>query len=241
MLFYMKKFLIILFLLCNSLFLSAQPEPKITEQIRSNSKGSFNALVMEIPGKLSSLNGAKKAWGTYVKKYKGKVSFNKKADEYFSDDAKIKGMSENAVDIYCKIIPKDVENLEVIVWYNLGIIYLSSKEYSQGMAAAEGIMIEFSKLVYLNLYKDELKEEEALLKKMNAELRKTQKQTQSFENKIKDFESEISKIQKKIGETKELLSSSKEKQTKQKSEISTQEKTIDNTLKEIEAAKRKRR
>jgi chromosome segregation ATPase len=150
-------------------------------------------------------------------------------------------MSENAVDIYCKIIPKDVENIEVIVWYNLGIIYLSSKEYSQGMAAAEGIMIEFSKLVYLNIFKEKLKEEEAILKKMNTELKNTQKQAQSFEDKMKDYESEISKIQKKISENKELLAANKEKQAKQKSEINTQEKTIDNTLKEIDAAKRKRK
>ncbi len=237
----MKKFLFTLILLFNALIILAQPEPKITEQIRSNSKGSFNALVMELPGKLSSLNTVKKEWGTYIKKYKGKVSFNKKADEYFSDDAKIKGMSENAVDIYCKIIPKDVENIEVIVWYNLGIIYLSSKEYSQGMAAAEGIMIEFSKLVYLNIFKEKLKEEEAMLKKMNTELKNTQKQAQSFEDKMKDYESEISKIQKKISENKELLATNKEKQAKQKSEINAQEKTIDNTLKEIDAAKRKRK
>lgn len=237
----MKKFLSFLCFMFCGLFLWAQPAIKTSEQIRSNSKGNFNALVLELQGELSSLNAIKKEWAAHIKKYKGKVSYNKKADEYFSDDAKIKGMSENTVDIYCKIIPKDAQTLEVIVWFNLGIVYLSTKDYSQGIAAAEEILSDFSKLVNLNLNKEKLKAEEAILKKMKSELKSFEKEAQNYEDDIKDFESEISKIQKKIVETKDLLQGNKEKQSKQKTEIGTQEKTIDSILKEIETAKRKRK
>jgi DNA repair exonuclease SbcCD ATPase subunit len=238
----MKNYIITLVFLLSALcYTSAQSDPKISEQIRSNSKGSFNALVMELPGKLKSLDLVEKEWKSYIKKYKGKVSYSKKTDEIFSDDAKIKDMSENTVDIICKIVPKNADNFEVVVWYNLGVVYLSSKEFSQGIAAAEVIMKDFSKIVFLNLYKEKLKAEEAVLKGLNKELDKTQKEAKTYERNVKDFESEIVKIQKKIAETKETLNSNKEKQNREKAEISKQEKIIEATKKDVEAAKRKRR
>jgi hypothetical protein len=234
-----------IFLLISSLFafcyVSAQADPKISEQIRPNSKGSFNALVMELPGKLKSLDLIEKEWKSYIKKYKGKVSYSKKTDELFSDDATIKEMSENTVDITCKIVPKDADNFEVVVWFNLGIVYLSSKEYAQGMAAAQVIMKDFSKIVFLNLYKDKLKAEESVLKELNKELNKTQKEAESFEKNIKDYEADIVKIQKKIAKTKESLNSNKEKQINQKAEVDKQEKIVEATKNDVDAAKRKRR
>jgi peptidoglycan hydrolase CwlO-like protein len=233
-------FLLIFSILSSTVLLFAQPEPKISEQIRPSSKGSFNALVMELPGKLAALQTVKKEWEKYIKKYKGKVSFDKKTNEYLSDDTKIKEMSENTVDIYCKIIPKDADHFEVVVWFNLGIVYLSSKEYAQGMAAAEVLMKDFSKIVYLNLYKEKLKEDENILEKLNKALKQSQKEAQNFENNIKDFEADIAKIQKKITETKESLNSNKEKQAKQKTEIGAQQKVVDESKRAVETARRKR-
>jgi peptidoglycan hydrolase CwlO-like protein len=237
----MKIYLLAIFLLYCLCPIKAQPEVKLTEQMRPFSKGSFNALVMELPGKLEALQTVKKEWTSYIKKYKGKVSFNKKNNECLSDDAKIKAMSENTVDIYCKIVPKDADHFEVVVWFNLGIIYLSSKEYSEGMAAAELIMKDFSKIVFVNLYKEKLKAAEKVLDELKNELNKSEKEAQNFENDIKDFESDISKIQKKITKTKESLNANKEKQTKQKSEINSQEKTVETSKRELDAAKQKRK
>ncbi len=237
----MKIYLIAIFLMYSLCSIKAQPEAKISEEVRPFSKGSFNALVMELPGKLEALQTVKKEWASYIKKYKGKVSYNKKTNEHICDDAKIKAMSENTVDIYCKIVPKDADHFEVIVWFNLGVVYLSSKEYSEGIAAAELIMKDFSKIVYVNLYIEKLKAEEKVLDKLKEELNKSQKEAQNFENDIRDFEAEISKIQKKITETKESLGANKEKQSKQKTEINGQEKTVGATKKELEAAKQKRK
>lgn len=237
----MKLALFVILIFFSLVSIQAQPDTKISEQIRPFSKGSFNAIVMVLPGKLEALGNLKKEWSNYIKRYKGKVSFNKKTSEYLSDDARIKTMSENTVDIYCKIVPKDAEHFEVIVWFNLGIVYLSSKEYSEGMAAAEQILKDFSDIVYINLYKDKLKNEEAELSKLNAELKKSQKEAQNFEDDIRKLEASISKIQKKIAENKESIITNKEKQTKQKTEINNQEKILSDTKKALDDAKRKRR
>jgi hypothetical protein len=196
---------------------------------------------MELPGKLKSLDLIEDEWKSYIKKYKGKVSYSKKTDEVFSDDATIKEMSENTVDIICKIVPKDADNFEVVVWFNLGVVYLSSKDYAQGMAAAQVIMKDFSKIVFLNLYKDKLKAEESVLKELNNEFEKTQNEAESFERNIKDYEADIVKIQQKITKTKESLNSNKEKQLGQKAEIDKQEKIVEATKRDVEAAKRKKR
>jgi hypothetical protein len=237
----MKKSILILiaslFAFCD---VSAQVDPKISEQIRPNSKGSFNALIMELPGKLKSLDLIEKEWKSYIKKYKGKVSYSKKTDELFSDDATIKEMSENTVDITCKIVPKDADHFEVVVWFNLGIVYLSSKEYAQGMAAAEVLLKDFSKIVFLNLYKEKLKEDETILEQLNKALKQSQKEAQNFENSIKDFEADIAKIQKKITASKESLNTNKEKQAKQKTEIGAQQKVVDESKRAVETARRKR-
>jgi hypothetical protein len=195
---------------------------------------------MELPGKLKSLDLIEKEWKSYIKKYKGKVSYSKKTDELFSDDATIKEMSENTVDITCKIVPKDADHFEVVVWFNLGIVYLSSKEYAQGMAAAEVLLKDFSKIVYLNLYKEKLKEDETILEQLNKALKQSQKEAQNFENSIKDFEADIVKIQKKITASKESLNTNKEKQAKQKTEIGAQQKVVDESKRAVETARRKR-
>jgi len=236
----MKVYFLAVFFL-SIVSLSAQPEVKISEQVRPFSKGTFNALVMELPGKLEAIQNVKKEWSNYIKKYKGKVSFNKKTNEYISDDATIKTMSDNTVDIYCKIIPKDADHFEVVVWFNLGIVYLSSKEYSQGMAAAELIMKDFTKIVYIDLYKEKLKAAEKVLEKLESEFKQSQKEAENFEDDIRNFEAEISKIQKKIASTKESLAANKEKQAKQKSEINSQEKIVEAGKRDLEAAKKKRK
>jgi len=237
----MKIYLFSFFLLFSFVSIQAQPEAKISEQLRPFSKGSFNALVMELPGKLEALEMVKKEWSNYIKKYKGKVSFNKKAGEYLSDDATIKTMSENTVDIYCKIIPKDADHFEVVVWFNLGIVYLSSKEYSQGMAAAELIMKDFSKIIFIDLYKEKLKAEEKVLEKLDDDLKQSQREAERYEDDVRNYEAEISKIQKKISENKESLAANKEKQVKQKAEVNAQEKIVEASKRELEATKQKRK
>lgn len=223
-----------------SVFTFAQ-EAKISEQIKQNSNGSFNALVMELPGNIEAVKSVQKEWGSFVKKYKGKTKYNKKTAEYFTDDARIKEMSENTVDITAKVMPKDPETLELVVWYNLGVNYLSTKDYAQGMPAAQTMLIDFSKIVYVNLNKEILAEEEKLLSAMNANLKSTQKEANAFDKKIKSYENEIEKIEKKIATEKEAVAANTQKQAKEKAEISQQEKKIDSLKKEIDSLKRNRR
>lgn len=76
-------------------------EFKILEENRSMSKGNANALIVNLPN--TSYKQVNKLWNKYLKNFKGKMKYNRKIDEYFSDNAEIKDMSENAVDIISKI------------------------------------------------------------------------------------------------------------------------------------------
>ncbi len=236
-----STYALIVFFTILAAHLFSQNQPTITEENRQNSKGNFNALVMELPGKISDADFVRNEWLRFVKKYKGKTSYNKKTDECFSDNAKIKSMSDNTVDITVKVISKDAQTLELIIWYNLGITYLSSKEYSEGIAVAETMLNDFAKLVYINNFKEILREEESLLKTMNRTLSSTKKEGEKFEKRISDYEDEIEKIKKKIVELKEEETANKSEQQKQKAEIDKQEKKIIDVKKEIDNLKKKRR
>ncbi len=233
------KVLFILTFLSISSIIFAQGEPKITEQIKQNSRGSFNAFVLELPGTIASLKSVKSELGSFLKNYKGKTSFNKKADEYFNDDAKIKAMSENTVDIFAKVVPKDAETLELIVWYNLGVVYLSSAEYPQGVAAAQTMLNEFSERVSANLLEEQLKGEEKKLKELNSVLKSQKKEADGFVKTINGYNEDIQKIERKITEVKEKEATNTQEQAKQKAEVQEQEKKIENMKKEIKNKKKR--
>jgi hypothetical protein len=217
----------------------AQGDPKITEQIRQNSRGSFNAFVLEMPGTISSLKSVKSDLGSFLKAYKGKTSYNKKADEYLSDDAKIKAMSENTVDIYAKVVPKDAETLELVVWYNMGVVYLSSSEYPQGVAAAQTMLLDFSDRESVNMLKEQLDAEEKKLKEMNSGVKSLKKEAEGYVKSVNDYKEAIQKIEQKIAEIKEKEATNTKEQAKQKADVQEQEKKIEGLKKEIKNMKKR--
>lgn len=235
------KQLIVIFFISIASYLQAQTEPKISEQIRPMSKGSVNAFVMELPGKATSIKSVRNEWLDFVKSYKGKTSYSKKIDEVFADNATIKDMSENTVDISAKVVSKDGETLELIVWYNLGVNYLSSQEYAPGVPVATDMLKEFSKRVSANLLKEQLAGEQKALKEMNSGLKSMQKEASGFDKSIKNYEEDIKEIEVKIAAVKEKEAINVEEQAKQKATIDAQQKKIDNMKVEIENMKSRKR
>jgi len=235
------KQLIVIFIISIASYIQAQNEPKISEQIRSMSRGNVSAFVMELPGKVTAIKSVRKEWLDFVKSYKGKTSYNKKIDEVFTDNAFVKGMSENTVDISAKVVSKDEGTLELVVWYNLGVSYLSSQEHAAGVPVAAEMLKEFSKRVYANLLEEQLDAEQKALKLMNSGLKSIQKEATGFDKSIKNYGEQIKEIETKIVAVKEKEAINTEEQAKQKAIIDTQDKKIEDMKREIDSMKSRKR
>ena len=236
----MKKILFIATCLCFfTLLVNAQQQAKISEEIRSMSKGSNPCLVMELPG--NNIKTVRKEWESFVKGYKGKTSYHKGVDEVFADDARIKEMSENTVDIYAKVVAKDPETLELIVWYNLGITYLSSNTHAQGIPIAEAMLREFSKDIFIELLKEQLENKEKEMKDLAKALKSLEKERSGFDKTIAGYEEDIKKIQDKVDVVEEKVDVNVETQAKQKATIEEQQKLMLDIERQIETLKKSKK
>lgn len=213
----------------------AQIEATIKEETRSMSKGSFNCLILDLPG--TNAKEVAKAWQKYIKSYKGKTKFDRKNDEYITDDAVIKDMSDNTVDISAKVVTKGDVGCELVVWYNLGVTYLSSNEHADRYPAGEAVLKGFTKEVSLSLVEAELKDEEKKLKELADELKKMEKDQEGLEKDIESYKKTIAEMEQKIKDAETGIEESKTSQGTKKTEISEQTTVIEEVKQRLESIK----
>lgn len=213
----------------------AQIKSLIKEETKANSKGTFNALVMELPG--TSSKEVAKAWNKFIKKYKGKTKYDRRANEYITEDATIKEMSDNTVDIIAKVEERGQEGSVISVWYNLGVSYLSSKDFPDRYPPGEEILRDFAKSVSADMIEAELKEAEKLLKDYEGNLSKLEKEEKQRTKDIEDYKNTIQKMEKNIVEAENDVKESKDGQVKAKEEIEEQKKVVDEIKTRLESVK----
>lgn len=211
-------------------------EFKAIEESRSMSRGTFNAIVVSWPK--ASTKILDKNWKQYAKKFKGKLKYDGKQSEYFLDNAEFKEMSENMVDVTAKITQKG-EGAELVVWFNLGVTYLSSNEHAERYPAAEKFLRQFDLLVYAELMKQQLKDEQKKLKLLNKELKKIEKAQEKEEKKIEKQKKTIEKAEKAIDDSQKVIDEQETKKQKQETEVKLQNQLIDKINAKIKETKGK--
>lgn len=173
-----------------------QLKVEIKEETKAMSKGSYNALVMDLPGTNDKDVG--KALKKYMKNFKGKTKYDRKSNQYFADNATISEMSDNTIDIIAKLEPKGENGTSLSVWFNLGASYLSSKDYADRYPAGEVFMKNFANLVSADMIKAELKDQEKILKDKEKELKKLEDDKKGFEKSIENDKNSIQKLEANI-------------------------------------------
>ena len=209
------KTLILTFLafLAYSSSVHCQIESSIKEETKANSKGSFNALVMELPGTTSK--EVNKAWGKFMKKFKGKTKFERKLNEYITDDASIKDMSDNTVDVIAKIEERGADGTAISVWFNLGVSYLSSNDHSERYPSGEKILKLFANQVSADMIEEELELAEKALKELEDLFKKLEKEKVQRTKDIEDYKATILKMEESITKGEEDVKKNEEEQTKE--------------------------
>lgn len=208
-------------------------EFKVLEENRSMSKGSANALIINLPN--TSYKQVNKLWNKHIKNFKGKLKYNRKIDEYFSDNAEIKDMSENAVDIISKVYDNGAEGTTVAIWFNLGVTYLSSEKYPERYPSGEKILKDFSLLVSADMIAAQLKEEEKTLENMNDTLKSLEKENVQSEANISKQKDIITKAEASIVKSEKDIEGNLETQDTQKLNIKEQEKVIETIKRKLKA------
>lgn len=233
----MKKLTLPLLLLTMMLSnaIMAQINSKMKEENRAMSQGSFNCIVIELPA--TSADKVGDVWEKFIKDYKGKTKYDRKAKEYFTDDATVKGMSENTVDIYAKVEDRGDAGSEIAIWYNLGVTYLSQKEFGAQFEVAQKMLEKFTKRLSADLLEDLLKAEEKILKDMNGNLSDLVKEEEKRKKDIEDYQNTIKKMEESIKKAEEDIKAKLEEQGAKKKEIDEQNKKIDELKKKISTMK----
>ncbi|MFK7797182.1 MAG: hypothetical protein AB8E82_06985 [Aureispira sp.] len=188
---------------------------RMREEMQEMSKKRANAFVVTWPQADPKI--VAKNWKSYAKGLKGKLNYDRGMNEYFVDNGMIAGM-ENAVDITTKIEQKG-EGVEMAFWFNAGVTYIQSANNPEPFQACEKLLRDFDSFVYAEILRDQVKEEEKVLKKMARDKRKVERVIKREERKIKKAERAIAKAEKAMEVSKKAIEENEQTiQTKEQEE-----------------------
>ena len=201
------------------LSLTAWSQAEISEGDLAMSQGTNNGLSFSIP--TSDEKIAKDVWEKYVKSIKGKTKYNRNTNEILTDDAKIKELSANTVDIYAKLTGD-----KMTVWVDLGGAYLNSEDHTDQYAVIEGMIDDYHDAISLHLAEVNLKKQEDALKSLTGDLKR-------LENENGRYNKAIEKAQQEIAENERLIKVNLSSQDAKKGEISAQQAKVDDAKEEV--------
>lgn len=216
-------------------FASAQVKTTLKEENRTCSKGSQPALVLNIPN--TSADKVRDTWESFIKSYKGKTDYNKKDKEVFTDDALIKEMSENTVDIIARIDETE-KGSELTVWFNLGVTFLSQKEFSKQFDVARKLLEKFSDKLSADLLEELLKEQEKILKKLEGDYKDLERDEEKRKKDIVDYKETIRKMEENIKKAEEDIKIKIEEKAKKKTEVDEQTKKVNEVKNDIKKSQK---
>lgn len=219
----MKKLTTLSFALLIGIFTFAE-KLKVQEKNEKIGGGNNNALVITIYE--VSPDDIESKFKSVMKDYNAKVS--SKDDGLFGDNAVIKEMGNNTVDIYARVEKvKDGES-KLIVAFDLGGAFLNSSEHKDKYKIAEKIVYEFAIKITKDAISAVAKAEQKKLDNMNDDQKDLEKKSANLNDDIKEYEEKIKKA-------KEDLEKNKGEQEKKKTEIEAQKKVVDDVNKKLNA------
>ncbi|MEM9821123.1 MAG: hypothetical protein AAF985_08630 [Bacteroidota bacterium] len=181
----------LLLICCTFLLALPKGQSQISEDLKSMSLGVNNALVLELPDAKEKF--VEKQWKKYIKQYDGKTKRNKKADEYYTENAEIVDIGgANPVDVYCRMAESG-SDVDVILWIEKDGEFISSSDHPEEYTEAEKILMRFALDVTREKIKIEIKEEENKLKKLNKKLKKLERANANYHRSIEVAKEKIRK------------------------------------------------
>ena len=186
----MKKVLLLFTILFTVISHSAKAQTNIvvSEVMGFMSMGQQPGLEVLIPE--AEKSSVENNWGKLMKSYKAKVSTSKKSIEVFADNAAIKAVSENTIDVYA--IAQNAENgIKLVVFADLGGGFVNSNQYKLSTTALEAILRQFALDEMKRTVDRQVSAEEDILKDLEKELSGLVKDKQGYEKEIEKCKATI--------------------------------------------------
>ena len=183
------------------------------------SRGENNSFTIDF--NVGNADAIADLWVDYQKDFKAKKpKLDKKANEYFADDARIDKISDNTIDIYSKVARKSDKGAVLTIWFDLGGAYLSSNRHPDRIAGAREWMAGFEQVVKAAFAKEALEAEEAMLKDLGKEMKDLEKEKENAAKIVEKLQEELEAARRRVAEMDAVLG------TKQQ-QIMEQEKAVE--------------
>lgn len=174
----------------------------VREGVSSMSQGAENCFTMEIPA--IDAKSAAKLWKNFAKDFGGKTKYDSKSEEFFTDDASIRSLSDNTIDIYAQFKGSNKEANAIAVWFDLGGAYLSGDEHREKSFELRALLSEFYTAVEQELAEQALAQETKAYKKIEKEIKKLEKQNRKLEKNIEKAQDAILEAEQDIARNSRL-------------------------------------
>jgi hypothetical protein len=204
-----------LLVLSGAAALQAQPEIHVGHATAAMSRGERPAFTATLQDAV--LDDAEKVLKDHMKDYKGKWTGNSKS-EIFVDDATIKAMSDNTVDVYVKLFQAS-KDVKIVAFFDLGGAYVSAETHPEAAKTAEALVRDYVMHYYRVRTEQELDAAEDQLK----DLEKT------LDGLVKDNEKrrkDIGSQERNIERARQDIAQNETDQDRQRAEIETQKDVI---------------
>ncbi len=198
---------------------------QVSEGDKLMSQGNKNGLSLDLPR--TTVKFAENLWEKYMKQFKGKTKKDKKAEEWFTDNALIAGLGgANTVDLYAKFVQTG-DNVTLTLWTDLGGAYINSKDFPDKYAEAEKILLTYGISVARENTKELLETEQKNLKKLNNNLESLEKDNKGLHKDIDNWNAKIVKAKQEIETNLKNQEESKKKIEEQKRLLEEIQKKLD--------------
>ncbi len=206
--------------------LSISAQVIVQEGIKQMSKGDQNCFYIDLPAENAKL--AMDVWKDFMKDYKsGKTKTDRKTKEIFTDNAVVKDMSDNTVDVYARI-----NGSTLTAWFDLGGAFLSSAQHPKRYPTVERMLNSY----YFKLSKELAKED---VERREAELKSLEKELKKLEDQQKDLHETIEKAKETIAKAEADIAANNEMQGSKKTEIENKAAEVNAAKKHFESISRK--
>lgn len=215
----MKIYISTILLLVSILTLSAQnlnSNIGINEVVMTTSRGDKSGFRMFIPQ--TDEKTVADAWNRFHKNLRSKPKFDKLKFEYFTDDAFIPQVSQNTIDIYVRMLPKD-GGILFSAAFDLGGIFISSSSTPDKFMIAENLLSKF----YVQLAYEAIEKE---YEQNQLKIKELEDANKSLEADMIRIKSTISRSEEIIANEMKMAESNEKKQLEIDRKISEKEKII---------------
>ncbi|MDX1684046.1 MAG: hypothetical protein R3275_02360 [Saprospiraceae bacterium] len=180
-----------LFFLSILMLLFFSTEGQVTEQAKTMSLGTQNALIVGVPD--ADERTIERQWKDYLGEY-GRVRRNRKAGEYYADDIKIPSISgAGTLDVYSW-----AKDGQLITFFDMGNGFLSSESHPSDYRNAVVFLNEFKYHVQRYIINEELEEQEDELDDLKDQLERLKKNNDDYHEDIEEAKEAIAEAEANI-------------------------------------------